>query len=151
MSLISISLGLKMDDFKISRWVDFVVSELTINELEDFQEKFKQALEKKNSILFEQPLTANPRQFRGMKIEDSDLLTIRTKKLLISRKYRTLEQVAKLSRNQIFSLSEYGLMRKSMCEIIYVLADDKTLISKKLYDSLSFKQNINVLREMLNS
>ena len=55
-----------MDDLKISRWVDYVSSELTINELENFQEKLKEILEKKNCILFEKPLAANPRKFRGM-------------------------------------------------------------------------------------
>lgn len=120
---------------KIPRWVDFVVSELTINELEEFEETLKNAIAEKNRILFEQPLSAHPRKFRGMKIEDATL-TIRTKNLLFSKKYKTLEQLAKLSRNQIFSLLK---SKKSTAEIIFEVADDQTIGSREIYESLRLK------------
>ena len=120
---------------KETRWVDFVVSELTHNELEDFEKMIQQIIKEKNRIFLEQPLTANPKKFKGIKIEDAEL-TLRSTRILLSRKYKTLEQVAKLSRSQLIALSKYGFMRKSMIEITDLLADDKTVISKELYDSL---------------
>ena len=124
-----------MNTSKVTRWVDFVVSELTHNELEDFEKMIQQIIKEKNRIFLEQPLTANPKKFKGIKIEDAEL-TLRSTRILISRKYKTLDQVAKLSRNKLIALSKYGFMRKSMIEITDLLADDKTVISKELYDSL---------------
>ena len=124
-----------MNTSKVTRWVDFVVSELTHNELEDFEKMIQQIIKEKNRIFLEQPLTANPKKFKGIKIEDAEL-TLRSTRKLISRKYKTLDQVAKLSRNKLIALSKYGFMRKSMIEITDLLADDKTVISKELYDSL---------------
>ena len=124
-----------MDISRVSNWVDFVVSELTHNELEDFEKMIQQIIKEKNRIFLEQPLTANPKKFKGIKIEDAEL-TLRSTRILLSRKYKTLEQVAKLSRSQLIALSKYGFMRKSMIEITDLLADDKTVISKELYDSL---------------
>jgi len=130
-----------MDVLKVTRWVDFVASELTINELEDFQKKLAQLLEQKIQILFEKPLTTDPLKFRGIKIENSEL-TVRTQKSLLSMKYKTLEQLAKLSRNQLFELNQYSLTRKQMCEIIDYVAYDKTFISEEMYESLKSRQNI---------
>lgn len=110
---------------KVSRWVDFVVSEMTIKELEDFNEKLRQVVEEKKRVLFEQPLSANPKKFKGVKIEDTELV-MRTKNILLGRKYKTIEQVVKLSRNQLLELGEYGLSKKTLSEIIYFFADDKT-------------------------
>ena len=124
-----------MNTSKVTRWVDFVVSELTHNELEDFEKMIQQIIKEKNRIFLEEPLTANPKKFKGIKIEDAEL-TLRSTRILLSRKYKTLEQVAKLSRSQLIALSKYGFMRKSMIEITDLLADDKTVISKELYDSL---------------
>ncbi|MFN3290115.1 MAG: hypothetical protein DI542_17960 [Acinetobacter johnsonii] len=120
---------------KVTRWVDFVVSELTHNELEYFEKMIQQIIKEKNRIFLEEPLTANPKKFKGIKIEDAEL-TLRSTRILLSRKYKTLEQVAKLSRSQLIALSKYGFMRKSMIEITDLLADNKTIISKELYDSL---------------
>lgn len=128
-----------MNTCKLPRWVDFVVSELSIEELEDFEKMLKKAISEKNRVLFEQPLCASPRKFRGIKIEDSNL-TIRTKNLLMSRKYRTLEQIARLSRNQIFSILR---STKLMIHIIYELADDKTIGAKDSYESLKLKLNMD--------
>lgn len=130
-----------MDVLKVMRWVDFVASELTINELEDFQKTLAQVLEQKIQILFEKPLTTDPLKFRGIKIENSEL-TVRTQKSLLSMKYKTLGQLAKLSRNQLFELNQYGFTRKQMCEIIDYVAYDKTFISEEMYDSLKSKQSI---------
>ena len=124
-----------MDISRVSNWVDFVVSELTHNELEYFEKMLQQIIQEKNRIFLEEPLTANPKKFKGIKIEDAEL-TLRSTRILISRKYKTLDQVAKLSRNKLIALSKYGFMRKSMIEITDLLADDKTVISKELYDSL---------------
>ena len=124
-----------MNTSKVSNWVDFVVSELTHNELEYFEKMLQQIIQEKNRIFLEEPLTANPKKFKGIKIEDAEL-TLRSTRILLSRKYKTLEQVAKLSRSQLIALSKYGFMRKSMIEITDLLADDKTVISKELYDSL---------------
>ena len=124
-----------MNTSKVTRWVDFVVSELTHNELEYFEKMLQQIIKEKKRIFLEEPLTANPKKFKGIKIEDAEL-TLRSTRILLSRKYKTLEQVAKLSRSQLIALSKYGFMRKSMIEITDLLADDKTVISKELYDSL---------------
>lgn len=130
-----------MDVLKVTRWVDFVASELTINELEDFQKTLAQVLEQKIQTLFEKPLTTDPLKFRGVKIENSEL-TVRTQKSLLSMKYKTLGQLAKLSRNQLFELNQYSLTRKQMCEIIDYVAYDKTFISEEMYESLKSRQNI---------
>lgn len=124
-----------MNTTKVMRWADFVVSELTHNELEYFEKIIQKIIKEKNRIFLEEPLTANPKKFKGIKIEDAEL-TLRSTRILLARKYKTLEQVAKLSRNQLITLSKYGFMRKSMIEITDLLADDKTVISKELYDSL---------------
>ncbi|MDO3664491.1 hypothetical protein [Acinetobacter higginsii] len=124
-----------MNTTKVTRWADFVVSELTHNELEYFEKIIQKIIKEKNRIFLEEPLTANPKKFKGIKIEDAEL-TLRSTRILLARKYKTLEQVAKLSRNQLITLSKYGFMRKSMIEITDLLADDKTVISKELYDSL---------------
>ena len=58
-----------MNTSKVTRWVDFVVSELTHNELEDFEKMIQQIIKEKNRIFLEQPLTANPKKFKGIKIE----------------------------------------------------------------------------------
>ena len=109
-----------MDTSRVSNWVDFVVSELTHNELEYFEKMLQQIIKEKNRVFLEEPLTANPKKFKGIKIEDAEL-TIRSTRILISRKYKTLDQVAKLSRSQLIALSKYGFMRKSMTEIIDLL------------------------------
>ena len=84
--------------------------------VEDFEKMIQQIIKEKNRIFLEQPLTANPKKFKGIKIEDAEL-TLRSTRILLSRKYKTLEQVAKLSRSQLIALSKYGFMRKSMIEI----------------------------------
>ena len=139
-----------MDISRVSNWVDFVVSELTHNELEDFEKMIQQIIKEKNRIFLEQPLTANPKKFKGIKIEDAEL-TLRSTRILISRKYKTLDQVAKLSRNKLIALSKYGFMRKSMIEITDLLADDKTVISKELYDSLKLPTDYNELQKLVGS
>ncbi len=138
-----------MNISKVSRWVDFVASELTTKELEDFEKTLKQVIEEKYRILLEQPLSTNPRKFRGIKIEEAEF-TVRTTRLLLSRKYKTLEQVAKLSRNQLIALSKYGLMRKTMSEIVDLLADDTTSISKELFDSLKLPTDYNEPHKLVN-
>ena len=139
-----------MNTSKVTRWVDFVVSELTHNELEDFEKMIQQIIKEKNRIFLEQPLTANPKKFKGIKIEDAEL-TLRSTRILLSRKYKTLEQVAKLSRSQLIALSKYGFMRKSMTEITDLLADDKTQVSKELYDSLKLSTDYNELQKLVGS
>ena len=139
-----------MDISRVSNWVDFVVSELTHNELEDFEKMIQQIIKEKNRIFLEQPLTANPKKFKGIKIEDAEL-TLRSTRILISRKYKTLDQVAKLSRNKLIALSKYGFMRKSMTEITDLLADDKTQVSKELYDSLKLSTDYNELQKLVGS
>ena len=139
-----------MNTSKVTRWVDFVVSELTHNELEYFEKMLQQIIKEKKRIFLEEPLTANPKKFKGIKIEDAEL-TIRSTRILISRKYKTLDQVAKLSRNQIIALSKYGFMRKSMTEITDLLADDKTQVSKELYDSLKLSTDYNELQKLVGS
>lgn len=139
-----------MDISRVSNWVDFVVSELTHHELEYFEKMLQQIIKEKNRIFLEEPLTANPKKFKGIKIEDAEL-TIRSTRILISKKYKTLDQVAKLSRNQIIALSKYGFMRKSMTEIIDLLADDKTQVSKELYDSLKLPTDYNELQKLVGS
>lgn len=144
-----------MDISKVRRWVNFITSELSLHELEEFEKLLKKFLEEKfleekNRILFEQPLTINPRKFRGIKIEDSEL-TLRTQRLLLSKKYKTLEQVAKLSRNQVFELIKYGFRRKQICEIIDYLADDKTPVSRDLYDSIVEEQAMEEFMELVKS
>ena len=139
-----------MDISRVSNWVDFVVSELTHNELEYFEKMLQQIIQEKNRIFLEEPLTANPKKFKGIKIEDAEL-TLRSTRILISRKYKTLDQVAKLSRNQIIALSKYGFMRKSMTEITDLLADDKTQVSKELYDSLKLSTDYNELQKLVGS
>ena len=139
-----------MDISRVSNWVDFVVSELTHNELEYFEKMLQQIIKEKKRIFLEEPLTANPKKFKGIKIEDAEL-TIRSTRILISRKYKTLDQGAKLSRNQIIALSKYGFMRKSMTEIIDLLADDKTQVSKELYDSLKLPTDYNELQKLVGS
>lgn len=139
-----------MDISRVSNWVDFVVSELTHNELEYFEKMLQQIIKEKKRIFLEEPLTANPKKFKGIKIEDAEL-TLRSTRILISRKYKTLDQVAKLSRNQIIALSKYGFMRKSMTEITDLLADDKTQVSKELYDSLKLSTDYNELQKLVGS
>ena len=139
-----------MDISRVSNWVDFVVSELTHNELEYFEKMIQQIIKEKNRIFLEQPLTANPKKFKGIKIEDAEL-TLRSTRILISRKYKTLDQVAKLSRNKLIALSKYGFMRKSMTEITDLLADDKTQVSKELYDSLKLPTDYNELQKLVGS
>ena len=139
-----------MDTSRVSNWVDFVVSELTHNELEYFEKMLQQIIQEKNRIFLEEPLTANPKKFKGIKIEDAEL-TIRSTRILISRKYKTLDQVAKLSRNKLIALSKYGFMRKSMTEITDLLADDKTQVSKELYDSLKLSTDYNELQKLVGS
>ena len=139
-----------MDISRVSNWVDFVVSELTHNELEYFEKMLQQIIQEKNRIFLEEPLTANPKKFKGIKIEDAEL-TIRSTRILISRKYKTLDQVAKLSRNKLIALSKYGFMRKSMTEITDLLADDKTQVSKELYDSLKLSTDYNELQKLVGS
>ena len=137
-----------MDISRVSNWVDFVVSELTHNELEYFEKMLQQIIQEKNRIFLEEPLTANPKKFKGIKIEDAEL-TLRSTRILISRKYKTLDQVAKLSRNKLIALSKYGFMRKSMTEITDLLADDKTQVSKELYDSLKLSTDYNELQKLV--
>ena len=139
-----------MNTSKVSNWVDFVVSELTHNELEYFEKMLQQIIQEKNRIFLEEPLTANPKKFKGIKIEDAEL-TLRSTRILISRKYKTLDQVAKLSRNKLIALSKYGFMRKSMTEITDLLADDKTQVSKELYDSLKLSTDYNELQKLVGS
>ena len=139
-----------MDISRVSNWVDFVVSELTHNELEYFEKMLQQIIQEKNRIFLEEPLTANPKKFKGIKIEDAEL-TLRSARILISRKYKTLDQVAKLSRNKLIALSKYGFMRKSMTEITDLLADDKTQVSKELYDSLKLSTDYNELQKLVGS
>lgn len=139
-----------MNTSKVTRWVDFVVSELTHNELEYFEKMLQQIIQEKNRIFLEEPLTANPKKFKGIKIEDAEL-TLRSTRILISRKYKTLDQVAKLSRNKLIALSKYGFMRKSMTEITDLLADDKTQVSKELYDSLKLSTDYNELQKLVGS
>jgi DNA-directed RNA polymerase alpha subunit len=139
-----------MDISRVSNWVDFVVSELTHNELEYFEKMLQQIIQEKNRIFLEEPLTANPKKFKGIKIEDAEL-TLRSTRILISRKYKTLDQVAKLSRNKLIALSKYGFMRKSMTEITDLLADDKTQVSKELYDSLKLSTDYNELQKLVGS
>ena len=139
-----------MDISRVSNWVDFVVSELTHNELEYFEKMLQQIIQEKNRIFLEEPLTANPKKFKRIKIEDAEL-TLRSARILISRKYKTLDQVAKLSRNKLIALSKYGFMRKSMTEITDLLADDKTQVSKELYDSLKLSTDYNELQKLVGS
>ena len=139
-----------MNTSKVTRWVDFVVSELTHNELEYFEKMLQQIIQEKNRIFLEEPLTANPKKFKGIKIEDAELTLLSTR-ILISRKYKTLDQVAKLSRNKLIALSKYGFMRKSMTEITDLLADDKTQVSKELYDSLKLSTDYNELQKLVGS
>ena len=139
-----------MDISRVSNWVDFVVSELTHNELEYFEKMLQQIIKEKKRIFLEEPLTANPKKFKGIKIEDAEL-TLRSTRILLSRKYKTLEQVAKLSRSQLIALSKYGFMRKSMIEITDLLADDKTQVSKELYDSLKLSTDYNELQKLVGS
>lgn len=121
-----------MSTSRVSTWANFIASELTINELELFEKMLKKIIKDKKEPLFAQPLTIDHLKFKGIKIEDSDF-TIRVQKFLISRKYKTLERVAKLTRNQLIALNEYGLDYKMMNQIIDHLADDKTIISEEAF------------------
>src|SRR5690606_4654059 len=96
-----------MSTSRVSNWANFIASELTINELELFEKMLKKIIKDKKEPLFAQ-LTINHLKFKGINIDDSDF-TIRVQKFLISRKYKTLERVAKLTRNQLIALNEYGL------------------------------------------
>ena len=91
----------------------------------------KKIIKDKKEPLFAQ-LTINHLKFKGINIDDSDF-TIRVQKFLISRKYKTLERVAKLTRNQLIALNEYGLDYRMMNQIIDHLADDKTSISEEAF------------------
>lgn len=121
-----------MSTSRVSNWANFIASELTINELELFEKMLKKIIKDKKEPIFSQPLTIHHLKFKGIKIEDSDF-TIRVQKFLISRKYKTLERVAKLTRNQLIALNEYGLDYKMMNQIIDHLADDKTIISEEAF------------------
>ncbi|MEK5789548.1 hypothetical protein V3528_17665, partial [Acinetobacter johnsonii] len=122
----------KMSTSRVSNWANFIASELTINELELFEKMLKKIIKDKKEPLFAQPLTINHLKFKGINIDDSDF-TIRVQKFLISRKYKTLERVAKLTRNQLIALNEYGLDYRMMNQIIDHLADDKTSISEEAF------------------
>src|SRR5690606_27627733 len=121
-----------MSTSRVSNWANFIASELTINELELFEKMLKKIIKDKKEPLFAQPLTINHLKFKGINIDDSDF-TIRVQKFLISRKYKTLERVAKLTRNQLIALNEYGLDYRMMNQIIDHLADDKTSISEEAF------------------